>query len=85
MKYLRLDLHAVREAKTTRIVLYRVRTLWAGLVKTTLAPRKRMSLRRSIEKASDMTQTSPYPLAAHTMARPIPVSSIVVHCIKNSL
>mmetsp|Transcript_3235 Transcript_3235/g.9485 ORF Transcript_3235/g.9485 Transcript_3235/m.9485 type:complete len:300 (-) Transcript_3235:369-1268(-) len=31
--------------------------LCAGLVRTTLAPRNRIILRRSIEKASDMTQT----------------------------
>ena len=42
-------------------------------VSTTLAPRKRMSLRRSMEKLSAMVTTSGYPLAAQTMASPIPV------------
>ena len=47
--------------------------LCAGLVSTTLAPRKRISLRRSMEKDSAMTQTKGYPLAAQTIASPMPV------------
>jgi hypothetical protein len=40
-------------------------------VNTTLAPSMRINLRRSIEKLSAMVTTRGYPLAAHTMARPM--------------
>ena len=43
----------------------------------TFAPRKRISLRRSTLNGSAMVTTSGYPLAAQTMARPIPVFPLV--------
>src|SRR5687767_12892253 len=48
----------------------------AGVI-TTLAPRKRISLRRSTLKLSAMVTTSGYPFCAHTMARPMPVLPLV--------
>ena len=49
----------------------------AAGVTITLAPRKRISLRRSTLKGSAMVTTSGYPLAAQTMARPMPVLPLV--------
>ena len=43
----------------------------------TLAPRNRISLRRSTLNGSAIVITSGYPLAAQTMARPIPVFPLV--------
>ena len=43
----------------------------------TFAPRKRISLRRSTLNGSAMVTTSGYPLAAQTMARPMPVFPLV--------
>src|ERR1035437_2220039 len=48
----------------------------AGVIMT-FAPRNRMSLRRSTLNGSAMVITSGYPLAAQTMARPIPVFPLV--------
>src|SRR5688572_25553856 len=48
----------------------------AGVI-TTLAPRKRISLRRSTLKLSAMLTTSGHPFCAHTMARPMPVLPLV--------
>src|SRR5262249_23485892 len=45
----------------------------AAGVSTTLAPRNRMSLRRSTLKVSAIVTISGYPFAAQTIARPIPV------------
>ena len=42
-------------------------------VRMTLAPRKRISFRRSTEKVSTITETKGYPRAAQTIASPIPV------------
>src|SRR5260370_36423930 len=49
----------------------------AAGVTITLAPRNLISLRRSTLNGSAMVTTSGYPLAAHTMARPIPVFPLV--------
>ena len=46
-------------------------------VSTTLAPRNRISRRRSTEKFSAIVTTSGYPFWAQTMARPIPVLPLV--------
>ena len=49
----------------------------AAGVTMTFAPRNRISLRRSTLNGSAMVITSGYPLAAQTMARPIPVFPLV--------
>ena len=49
----------------------------AAGVTMTLAPRNRISLRRSTLNGSAMVITSGYPLAAQTMARPMPVFPLV--------
>src|SRR5664279_2493236 len=49
----------------------------AAGVTMTFAPRNRMSLRRSTLNGSAMVITNGYPLAAQTMARPIPVFPLV--------
>src|SRR6267143_3979996 len=49
----------------------------AAGVTMTFAPRNRMSLRRSTLNGSAMVITSGYPLAAQTIARPIPVFPLV--------
>ena len=46
-------------------------------VRTTFAPRKRISLRRSTLNDSAIVTTSGYPFAAHTMASPMPVLPLV--------
>ena len=46
-------------------------------VNTTLAPRNRINFLRSMEKLSAIVTTKGYPLAAQTMASPIPVLPLV--------